>query len=249
MTGPEQTRKTTRTLLLTATMLAMWSPALNATESCTEDAMVVFDGSGSMSEMGFNQLDEPRIFEARRAMHEAMPRIAPFRRLGLIVYGPGENDACHNIDLRFPPMNSAAGAILDAVDGLSPSGGTPLTSSVQQAAEVLDYRQKPGVVVLITDGKENCGGTPCQLAAQLAVDGMDLTVHVIGFKVRGDYFSWDSQGRTDYQNSTSVASCLADRTGGKYVSAETVDELITALQQTLGCQLISGTGRSGRRNG
>ena len=35
-----------------------------------------------------------------------------------------------------------------------------------------------------------------------------------------------------------VAKCLADRTGGLYVSTETVDELADALRVTLGCALI-----------
>ena len=42
-----------------------------ATDDCAADAMIVFDGSGSMAEMGFNDIDEPRIFEARRAMADA----------------------------------------------------------------------------------------------------------------------------------------------------------------------------------
>ncbi len=228
---------------LTATALAVLPLSTHiakATENCTEDAMIVFDGSGSMSEMGFNLLNEPRIFEARRAMHQSMPHIAQFRRIGLIIYGPGESDACSNIDLRFSPINNAAPSIIGAVDALSPDGMTPLTAAVRRAAEVLAFRERPGVVVLVTDGKETCGGTPCQLGEQLAAEAQDLTVHVIGFKVRGDFFSWDSPEQANYTAGTTVAECLADRTGGKYVSAETVEELSKALAQTLACQIIGG---------
>lgn len=210
-----------------------------ASQDCTEDAMVVFDGSGSMSEIGFNQLDEPRIFEARLAMRRSMPRIAPFRRLGLIIYGPGGEESCANVDLRFAPVANAADRIIAEVDALTPAGETPLTDAVRSAAETLDYRNRAAAVVLVTDGKETCGGAPCRLAARLAAEGRDLTVHVIGFKVRGDFFSWESQGRSDYQEAQSVARCLADQTGGRYVSAETVDELVAALQRTLGCEVLS----------
>ena len=209
---------------------------------CTDDAMIVFDGSGSMSEMGFNNLGEPRIFEARRAVRQALPGIAPFRRLGLIVYGPGDRAACQNIDLRFGPRADAAGPVIDAVDALAPAGNTPLTQAVMQAAQVLDYRARPGTVVLITDGKETCGGAPCQLAAALAADSADLTVHVIGFKVRGDHFGWATPGEDGYEEAVSVARCLADTTGGHYVNAETVDELVAALQVTLGCPLFGKDG-------
>ncbi len=200
--------------------------------------MVVFDGSGSMSETGFNLLEEPRIHEARRAMRSAMPPIAANRNLGLIIYGPGPGDLCSNIDLRFAPTPDAAAAIIAAVDRLVPSGNTALTEAVRQAAEALDYATQPGTIVLVTDGKETCGGAPCELAGELVSQGHDLTIHVIGFRVRGDHFSWDKSTADDYANATTVARCLADRTGGNYVAAEGVDELVAALRDTLGCQLI-----------
>lgn len=217
---------------------ALPAPGLQASGQCTEDAMIVFDGSGSMSEVGFNQLDQPRIFEARQAMRQAMPAIAPFRQLGLIIYGPGSDAPCQNIDLRFPPMPAAAGAIIEAIEALEPGGETPLTEAVRQAAEVLDHSARSATVVLVTDGKETCGGAPCELAATLAADSADLTIHVIGFKVRSEYFSWDSQGDANRYGFT-VSRCLADRTGGTYVDTETVEELIAALRETLGCPVYS----------
>lgn len=222
-----------------STLAAALMPAvLPASQSCTEDAMIVFDGSGSMSEMGFNLLDEPRIFEARRAIHDSIPQVASVRRLGLVIYGPGQTASCGNIDLRFGPRTQAAGPIIDAVDRLQPSGETPLTDAVARAADVLEYRSRPGVIVLLTDGKETCDGQPCALAATLAADAHDLTVHVIGFKVRDDHFGWDNPQDEGYERRATVARCLADRTGGTYASAETLDELTDALTRTLGCQLI-----------
>ncbi len=221
-----------------ALCLSLIAAPLWATEPCTEDAMIVFDGSGSMAEMGFNQIDEPRIFEARRAMRAAIPDIAAQRRLGLLVYGPGGVDECSGIDLRFTPMPDAAPRILGAVDGLQPAGDTALTEAVSRAAAVLDEAASPGVIVLVTDGKETCNGQPCQLAAELAADRPGLRVHVIGFKVRGDHFGWSSAETDEYENSVSVARCLAEQTGGEYVNTETVDELVEALRKTLGCSLL-----------
>lgn len=114
---------------------------------CTEDAMIVFDGSGSMAEMGFNQIDEPRIFEARRAMRRAMPQVAPFRRIGLIIYGPGGAGGageCSGVDLRFGPRNDAAEAVIDAVDNLEPEGRTALTEAVTLAADTLGVSRQAG---------------------------------------------------------------------------------------------------------
>ncbi len=221
-------------LVLTAVLA---TPSL-ASETCTDDAMIVFDGSGSMSEMGFNDLSEPRIFEARRAMRDILPEVAQSRKLGLVVYGPGGADMCTGVTLRFQPRANAASDIIAAVDDLIPEGSTALTDAVALAARALEHEARPATIVLVTDGKETCGGAPCQLAAQLAAEGADTTVHVIGFKVRGDYFAWTSEGESEYAQAEAVSRCLADRTGGKYVSAETVEDLVGALRVTLGCTIL-----------
>ena len=52
---------------------------------------------------------------------------------------------------------------------------------------------------------------------------------------------------TPNQAATTVARCLADRTGGRYVRAETVDELIGALRVTLGCNVLGALPVQGRR--
>lgn len=222
-------------------VMSMTLTASFAQADCSTDAMIVFDGSGSMAEMGFNQIDEPRIFEARRAVRQVMPQVAPNRRIGLIVYGPdttGQGDQCSGIDLKFPPRANSAGPVIEAINALEPEGQTALTEAVRRAANVLDYTNTPGTIVLVTDGKETCGGQTCALAAELAASRMATTVHVIGFKVRGAHFGWQSQGQTSYNTATSGAKCLATRTGGEYVSTETVEELIAAMQRTLGCALL-----------
>lgn len=219
-----------------AVFAAICTTGAVATDNCAADAMIVVDGSGSMAEMGFNDIDEPRIFEARRAVAEAIPDIAKIRRLGLVVYGPNGPDECSGLDLRFPPTANAAGAIIQAIDTLEPGGSTPLTQAVRIAADTLEFRTKPATVVLVTDGKETCGGQPCALANELRNDGTDTTVHVIGFKVRSTFFSWNSQD--DDAAPESVSRCLADQTGGTYTSAETLDQLIAALRATLGCKLL-----------
>ncbi|WP_439150164.1 vWA domain-containing protein [Sulfitobacter sp.] len=210
----------------------------SAQSDCVSDAMIVFDGSGSMAEMGFNDINEPRIFEARRAMADAIPPIAENRRLGLVIYGPNGVDECTGLDLRFAPMADAAPRLLNDVNALQPTGSTPLTEAVRLAARTLDYQTRPATIVLVTDGKETCGGQPCALAADLAASGFDTTVHVIGFKVRGSFFSWERDTDNSYTEAESVSRCLADFTGGTYTNAETLDQLIAALRETLGCQFL-----------
>ncbi|MFB9151521.1 vWA domain-containing protein [Roseovarius ramblicola] len=221
-------------LALALSLAALPGPAPQAAMGCARDAMLVFDGSGSMGEVGHDPTAPTRIMDARRAVRDAMPDIAPVRRVGLLTYGPGGAHACAGIDLRFGPRADAGAEVVAGIEGIAPGGLTPLAASVAAAADVLGGE---GIVVLVTDGNETCGGTPCALGARLAAQRPGLTVHVIGFRVVYDPFSWNSPEAQDLDGET-VAKCLPDATGGLFVSTGTVDELADALRVTLGCVVV-----------
>jgi len=132
---------------------------------CNQDVMIVFDASGSMSGVVGAGVATTisRVDEVRSALATVLPSATRFRRVGLITYGPGPYNQC-NVHLDLRPTANAAEAIMSVVDALTPAGKTPLTTAVAQAADVLDYRAKPGVIVVVTDGEETCGGSPRALA-------------------------------------------------------------------------------------
>jgi Ca-activated chloride channel family protein len=228
-----------RTIALCLALTALPGPMPQAATGCATDAMLVFDGSGSMAEVGHDPTAATRINDARAALRRVMPEIAPYRRIGLLTYGAGGTHPCSGITRHFDPMPDAGAAVVAGIEALTPGGLTPIAASVTAAAEMLAYHTQPGIVVLVTDGNETCGGTPCALGKALAAEARDLTVHVIGFRVVHDPFSWNSPEAQGYDGQT-VAKCLADATGGLFVSTETVDELATVLRETLGCPLIGG---------
>jgi Ca-activated chloride channel homolog len=199
---------------------------------CREDAMVVFDASGSMS--GNETLGIPnsraRIDEARSALAQVLPNAAKFRHIGLVTYGPGPWNQC-NVKLNFKPMPNAAAPIMSTVNSIVPAGKTPLTEGIEEAAEALDFHTKPGVVVVITDGEETCGRSPCDLGKQLHAAGFKLTVHVVAFKYEG--YSWTGG------NSVMDLMCVAEQNGGLYLKANNEEELVEALEKTLDCPMVS----------
>ncbi len=76
--------------------------------TCTSDAMIVFDASGSMSASDFPDGAPNRIDRVRQALSKFVPHVSETRNLGLLVYGPGSHrDECENIDLHFKPMPKA----------------------------------------------------------------------------------------------------------------------------------------------
>lgn len=220
-----------------AALLLLWPLLAQSAEEdepgpCTDDAMIVFDASGSMSgnqTLGIPN-SKPRIDEVRGALAHVLPSATRFRRVGLITYGPGPYNQC-NVQLDLKPTADAARKIMSAVNSLVPAGKTPLTSAVEQAAEVLEFRRKPGVVVVVTDGEETCGRSPCQLGKELQAAADSLTVHVIAFRYEG--YSWTGG------DSIMDLRCLADANNGLYIKANSEGELIEALEKTLDCPMIS----------
>jgi Ca-activated chloride channel family protein len=204
-------------------------------ERCNEDAMLVFDASGSMSGTDWGKGFAPRIARVKEALELVLPRVTPVRKVGLIIYGPGPYNKCDNIELRLAPARYSTQRIMKDINELSPAGRTPLTAAVRHAADVLSFREKPAVIVLLTDGEETCGGSPCQIARLLKSQGADLTIHVIGYAPKGAGDAvWKSR-------------CMAEDTGGVYVSVGTTEELVEALQKTMGCPLLSDA--AGARDG
>ncbi len=222
-----------RAALLT---LALALPA--AAQDCATDAMIVFDGSASMAEIGLDDT-VPRIAEARTAMARILPEVEDVRRLGLLTYGPGDADSCNGLRLHFPPMGHAALRALADLDALEPDGLTPLTAAVEMAAEAMEFRSRPAIVVLVTDGNETCGGRPCALSQRLAAEAADLTIHVIGYRADADFFAWNNPEQRFGE--ANVTRCLSDATGGMFTGAETEEELVVALRSVLGC-LVVGRG-------
>ena len=231
-----------RTIAFTLIALLAVSDVPRAAEEtlppCTEDAMIVFDASGSMSGNTVQGLfsDITRIDEVRKALAQVLPGVTKFRKVGLITYGPGPYAQC-NVELNFPPIPNAAQRILGIVNSINPAGKTPLVDGVMAATKVLHETSTRGVVVLLTDGEETCGGAPCALGKVIKRDGR-VTVHVIGYQLRG--FSWTgAQSILDVQ-------CLAEETGGLYITANNREELIKAFEKTLGCPMMSRVGAGSR---
>ena len=107
---------------------------------------------------------------------------------------------------------------------------------MDQAAVALEYRLKPGVIVVLTDGEETCGRSPCDLGKRLHGDAAQLTVHVISYRTQN--YSWVGEG------SILDTKCLAEQNGGLYITVETQEEIADAFERTLGCPMISDSSRS-----
>jgi Ca-activated chloride channel family protein len=214
-------RPTTLFHRLIATALAALV-GLTPAMACQEEAMLVFDASGSMSiaRDGF-----PKIDIAREAAAEVLPELTRSRPTGLVTYGGEQGEGCTGVSLRFPPMTDSADLIIGELTSIVPSGSTPLTEAVWLAALTLKNAGKPGTVVLVTDGRENCGYDACAAGRHIAQTMKTIKVHVIGFYL--------------HAVAESNVACMASTTGGTYTSVNSLEDLKKALMKTLACPRIS----------
>ena len=190
--------------------------------ACRENAMVVFDASGSMA---LFRDGYPKMVMARKAAHEVLPELTHDRPTGLVTYSGSRGPACMDIKLRVRPRPGSGKAIARQLDGIEPTGATPLSPAVKLAANTLKEIGPPGVIVLVTDGLENCGHDACALGEQLRKDSFDVKVHVISFYLP--------------KKASESIVCLAKSTGGTYTRTESLEGLKEALRKTLSCPRIS----------
>lgn len=201
-------------ILVCATLLLV-SPV--RAETKTDKVMLVLDASGSM----WGQIDNKSKIEIARSTFSTLVKDWPKEKeVGLVVYGHRQKGDCQDIETVVPvgPLN--AQSLISTVNKITPKGKTPLSQSVKQAAQALKFTENKATVILISDGKETCDIDPCALGTELEKLGVDFTTHVIGF----DVASLKDQAQL---------KCLAENTGGQFISAANAHELQDALTHTV----------------
>lgn len=180
------------------------------------NTVLVMDGSGSM----WGQVDGvAKITIAQQVVGNLLTDFPAEQGLGLTVYGHRERGECTDIETVVPPAPGTAAQISNAVNAIKPLGKTPMTDAVIAAAEALRYTEEKATVILVSDGVETCNPDPCAAARLLEEAGIDFTAHVIGFDVGSD------------PEALAQMQCIAEETGGQFLTADTADQLTDALTQ------------------
>ncbi len=177
--------------------------------------ILVLDASGSM----WGQIDGlTKIEIAQKVVGGLLDDLPDDQELGLTVYGHNRKGDCADIETLVLPGLGTRDAIRTAVNAIKPKGKTPLSEAVIKAAEALKYTENKATVILVSDGKETCDFDPCEVGRKLEESGVDFTAHVVGFDVA------NPADRAQLQ-------CLAENTGGQFLTASTASELTEALQK------------------
>jgi Ca-activated chloride channel family protein len=184
----------------------------------------------------------PRIDAAKAAAHALVAGLVDDTRLGLVTYGTktGSSDAeqaagCQDVTV-LVPLATLNRQELDAqVDGLRPSGYTPISLALKTATDLLPTDGRKQAIVLVSDGEDTCGTPPCDVAKQLHQQHPGLAISTVGFRTAGP--------------ASEQLECIASSTGGLFVEAANAAQLAARLRATQDVQAaqasLTSTGLAG----
>jgi Ca-activated chloride channel family protein len=192
--------------LIAACPVAAQSPEPNPS------ALIVFDASGSM----WGQIEgKAKIEIAREVVADLVRDLPSETELGLMAYGHRRKGDCTDIELLIPVGKVDKPAFIKTVEDIMPKGMTPITASLQLAAENMRYTEQKATVILVSDGLETCDADPCNAAKKLEEMGVDFTAHVIAFDLKPE--------------ETMKLECISKSTGGRFFPASDAESLKDAL--------------------
>ncbi|WP_394277217.1 VWA domain-containing protein [Luteococcus sp.] len=216
---------TTRTLSALAVLAVLGTTTMSAPARGEGDdqggtMMLVLDSSGSMKEPA--QGGMTKIDAAKKSLTSLVGGLPVDTGVGLRVFGAtvenqGDAGACTDSQLVVPAGTGNRAALRAAVSTYTPYGETPIGFALTEAAKDLGDKGKRSIV-LVSDGVATCEPDPCEAAKQVAAQGVDVTIDVVGMSV-------DEQARKQLQ-------CIATAGKGKYYDVKNSDQLSTALEQT-----------------
>ncbi|MCT2339699.1 VWA domain-containing protein [Corynebacterium sp. p3-SID1056] len=188
--------------------------------SADAKAALILDASFSMLE---EDADGPRIDAAKKATHELIDSLPATAQMGLFAYGAQESNApdnrekgCKDIQRLVPIGEVDKDEFGSAIDGLTPKGYTPMGNALRKAAEELGSEGERSII-LVSDGIDTCAPPEvCDVAKELAGQGVDLTIHTVGFKA-------DEEARAELE-------CIAEAGGGQFLEAADASSLAQSLK-------------------
>jgi Ca-activated chloride channel family protein len=184
--------------LILLLVLSVWAgTALSQTrvqQTIPEKTRILFllDASGSMQEQ-WQRPNQSRWTVAKRILTRLVDSLRQNNNLELAlrIYGhqsPQEVKNCKDSRLEVPFRGRNHQLIIDKLGDIKPKGVTPITYSLEQAAN--DFPAGPGyrnIVILITDGIESCGGDLCATSRALQKNGVFLRPYIIGLGLQSEF--------------------------------------------------------------
>jgi len=133
-------------------IVLLFSAGAGAQELYVDNVVVILDASGSMSGK-MNDSSQQKLTVAKSAIREVIKTIPQSTHLGVIVFGKNANGWIYPLGPRDDTK------LLQAIDAMSPGGGTPLGQFMKMGADSLLAARKAQFgygsyrLLIVTDGE------------------------------------------------------------------------------------------------
>lgn len=179
--------------------------------------VLVLDASGSMGEPASGGVT--RIDAAKRALDEVVDDLPDDQAVALRVFGSevefaDQPGACEDSERVVDLGTDNRAELRAAVDDYEPFGETPTGHALREAGKDLG-ESGPRSIILVSDGEPTCDPDPCEVARDLAGDGVDVRIDVVGLSVSGA--------------ARDTLECVADAGNGTYYDADDADDIVDSL--------------------
>ena len=175
--------------------------------------MLILDASGSM----WGEIEGGKKIDiAKSSLSEVIDGLPDDATVGLISYGHRTKGDCNDVEEIISLAKINKENLKNKINGLIPKGKTPITFSIQQAIDSLKKFENESSIILVSDGMETCDQDPCNLVKELNSLGIKFVMNVIGFDVSAE--------------ERQQLECIANESGGKYYSANNVNEFEIAAK-------------------
>jgi Mg-chelatase subunit ChlD len=190
--------------------------SIDRSKPASKNIEIVLDVSGSMK-LALGKTTRWRT--ALDTLKQVVGTLPDDFNVGLRVYAhrrpASSRETCTDTELLVPIRKLDRARIESSVARLQPRGETPLIYSILKTPEDLKAAGG-GSVVVITDGEDTCHGDAAAAAAHLKSAGLDLTLNIVGFTLKGKAVQ-------------DQLATLARATGGEYYGAQNGPALARAL--------------------
>lgn len=211
------------TLMGTLTAVSAGSPAGAAetpqvpTDATPSKLVLVLDASGSMGEAAGG--GGTRIAAAKRALGDVVDALPDDQEVALRVFGSevelaNQPGACEDSERVVDLGTDNRDELRSAVRDYEPFGETPTGFALREAGKDLGD-SGPRSIILVSDGEPTCDPDPCEVARELAADGVDVRIDVVGLSVSG--------------KARETLECVAEEGGGTYYDADDADDIVDSL--------------------
>lgn len=180
---------------------------------------LVLDSSGSMKEPASG--GTTKIAAAKSALNRVVGTLPDDAKVGLRVFGAKvfsrkDKGACTDSQLVVPTDTDNRAALTKAIRNYRPYGETPIGYALRQAAKDLGSTGERSIV-LVSDGIATCQPDPCVVAGELAQQGVDLKIDVVGLGVSG--------------KARQQLRCIAEQGNGTYYDARSAGDISDSLSR------------------